>query len=307
MMTNKIVEVKHLSHRYNVDWAIKDINFEIVEKGVIGLLGSNGAGKSTTMNIICNVLNPTEGDIFINGINLRKNPIEAKKYMGFLPQKAPLHTDLTVYEYLYHCADIHLISKELIPEAIAVAMRKCGITHYSRRLISNLSGGYQQRVGIAQAIIHNPLFVILDEPTNGLDPNQILEIRQLIKDIAVDKAVLISTHILTEVQATCEYIKMIDNGNIVFSGSIKEFNDYSAPNTLVAIMSNAPSNEEFMKIETITKIERLTKERIRIHFKEDEAIIDKIVEISVEDNWGIKEIFLEKDSLDTIFAKLSGK
>ena len=170
-MLNKIVEVKHLSHKYSVDWAIRDINFEIKENGVFGLLGSNGAGKSTTMNIICNVLTQTEGDVFINGINLREHPIEAKKFIGFLPQKAPLHTEMTVDEYLYHCADIRLMPKKEIPEAMERAKAKCGITHFSKRQIRNLSGGYQQRVGIAQAIIHRPDFVVLDEPTNGLDPN----------------------------------------------------------------------------------------------------------------------------------------
>lgn len=307
MTANKIIEVKNLSHKYNVDWAIRDINFEIIKNGVVGLLGSNGAGKSTTMNIICDVLNQSEGEVIINGINLRENPIEAKKYIGFLPQKAPLHTELTVDEYLYHCADIRLIPKDEIHEAMESVKQKCGISHFSDRLISNLSGGYQQRVGIAQAIIHNPLFVILDEPTNGLDPNQILEIRHLIKEIAVDKAVLISTHILPEVQATCEYIKMIDNGEIVFSGSIAEFNNYTAPSTLVAIMNNAPSVEELMKIKSVTRIEKLTRTRIRIHFMGDESIVNNIVKTSVEHEWGLKEIFLEKESLDTIFAKLSGK
>ena len=165
-MENKIVEVKNLSHRYSVDWAIKDINFSIEKNGVFGLLGSNGAGKSTTMNIICNVLTQTEGDVFINGINLRKNPIEAKKFIGFLPQKAPLHTEMTVEEYLYHCADLRLMPKDKIQWAVEKAMEKCQITHFRDRQIANLSGGYQQRVGIAQAIIHEPLFVILDEPTN---------------------------------------------------------------------------------------------------------------------------------------------
>ena len=204
-MANKIVEVKHLSHRYSVDWAIKDINFEISSKGVFGLLGSNGAGKSTTMNIICNVLTQTEGDVFINGIDLRRDPIKAKRFIGFLPQKAPLHTDMTVDEYLYHCADIRLMPKAEIPSAVERAKAKCGISHFSKRVIGNLSGGYQQRVGIAQSIIHDPMFVILDEPTNGLDPNQIVEIRRLIREIAEERAVLISTHILPEVQAACDY------------------------------------------------------------------------------------------------------
>lgn len=306
-MANKIVEVKHLSHRYSVDWAIRDINIEIADKGVFGLLGSNGAGKSTTMNIICNVLTQTEGEVFINGINLRGNPLEAKKYIGFLPQKAPLHTEMTVDEYLYHCADIRLMPKDEIPAAMQRAKEKCGITHFSKRQIKNLSGGYQQRVGIAQAIIHNPMFVVLDEPTNGLDPNQISEVRKLIKEIAKDRAVLLSTHILPEVQAVCDYILMIEKGHKVFEGNMEAFNHYMNPSAVMTIMHNAPSNDELMKIEGVVRIERLTKTRIRIHFKGDNAIVGRIVNRAVEGGWSLREIALEKESLDKVFAKLSGK
>ena len=306
-MLNKIVEVKHLSHKYSVDWAIRDINFAIKENGVFGLLGSNGAGKSTTMNIICNVLTQTEGDVFINGINLRERPIEAKKFIGFLPQKAPLHTEMTVDVYLYHCADIRLMPKKEIPEAMERAKAKCGITHFSKRQIRNLSGGYQQRVGIAQAIIHNPLFVILDEPTNGLDPNQIMEVRRLIQEIAEDRAVLISTHILPEVQAVCDYIMMIEHGQKVFEGTINAFNTYMSPSALLTIMHNAPSSEELMKIEGVVRVERLTNTRIRLHFKGDDSIIRRVVEQAVSNQWHLREISLEKESLDKVFAKLSGK
>ena len=306
-MLNKIVEVKHLSHKYSVDWAIRDINFAIKENGVFGLLGSNGAGKSTTMNIICNVLTQTEGDVFINGINLRERPIEAKKFIGFLPQKAPLHTEMTVDEYLYHCADIRLMPKKEIPEAMKRAKAKCGITHFSKRQIRNLSGGYQQRVGIAQAIIHNPLFVILDEPTNGLDPNQIMEVRRLIQEIAKDRAVLISTHILPEVQAVCDYIMMIEHGQKVFEGTINAFNTYMSPSALLTIMHNAPSSEELMRIEGVERVERLTNTRIRLHFKGDDSIIRRVVEQAVSNQWHLREISLEKESLDKVFAKLSGK
>ena len=274
---------------------------------MFGLLGSNGAGKSTTMNIICNVLTQTEGDVFINGINLREHPIEAKKFIGFLPQKAPLHTEMTVDEYLYHCADIRLMPKKEIPEAMERAKAKCGITHFSKRQIRNLSGGYQQRVGIAQAIIHNPLFVILDEPTNGLDPNQIMEVRRLIQEIAKDRAVLISTHILPEVQAVCDYIMMIEHGQKVFEGTINAFNTYMSPSALLTIMHNAPSSEELMKIEGVVRVERLTNTRIRLHFKGDDSIIGRVVKLAVSKQWHLREISLEKESLDKVFAKLSGK
>ena len=307
-MVNKIVEVKHLSHRYSVDWAIKDINFEISTKGVFGLLGSNGAGKSTTMNIICNVLTQTEGDVFINGVDLRKDPITAKKFIGFLPQKAPLHTDMTVDEYLYHCADIRLMPKSEIPVAVERAKAKCGIAHFSKRVISNLSGGYQQRVGIAQSIIHDPMFVILDEPTNGLDPNQIIEIRRLIREIAEERAVLISTHILPEVQAACDYIMMIEHGNMVFKGSIEEFNNYMDPSVLLVIMHNAPEGDsELLKIEGMERVERLTRTRFRLHGKGDDSIVSRVVNEAVRNNWHLREISLEKESLDKVFAKLSGK
>ena len=302
-MANKIVEVKHLSHRYSVDWAIKDINFEISSKGVFGLLGSNGAGKSTTMNIICNVLTQTEGDVFINGIDLRRDPIKAKRFIGFLPQKAPLHTDMTVDEYLYHCADIRLMPKAEIPSAVERAKAKCGISHFSKRVIGNLSGGYQQRVGIAQSIIHDPMFVILDEPTNGLDPNQIVEIRRLIREIAEERAVLISTHILPEVQAACDYIMMIEHGNMVFKGTIEEFNNYMDPSVLLVIMHNAPLDDtELLNIEGMERVERLTRTRFRLHFKGDSNIVSRVVHKAVSNDWHLREI-----SLDKVFAKLSGK
>ena len=203
-MEESIVKVEHLSHRYSVQWAIRDINFEITENGIYGLLGSNGAGKSTTMNIMCGVLKQTEGEVFIKGVSMRENPVEAKRYIGFLPQKPPLYNDLTVEEFLAFTANIRRIPTGEVAEAIKVVMGRCGLSHFRKRLVRNLSGGYQQRLGIAQAIIHNPAFVVLDEPTNGLDPNQIVEIRHLIKEIAEERTVILSTHILSEVQATCD-------------------------------------------------------------------------------------------------------
>ena len=305
-MNESIVKVEHLSHRYSVQWAIRDINLEIKKKGVFGLLGSNGAGKSTTMNIMCGVLNQTEGEVFINGISLRENPVEAKKYIGFLPQKPPLYSDFTVDEYLVYCAQLRRMEPKSIRAAVDFAKEKCGIMHFS--LISNLSGGYQQRVGIAQAIVHNPLFVVLDEPTNGLDPNQIVEIRNLIKEIAVDRAVMLSTHILSEVQASCDEIKMIEHGNVVFSGTIRDFNNYMAPSTFVAILENPPLVAELEKIEGILKVEKLTTTRFRFHFDgNDHSMTKRITEMAVDKGWRPSEIILERDSLDTVFAQLSGK
>ena len=238
------MKVEHLFHRYSVHWAVKDINLEISKNGIYGLLGSNGAGKSTTMNIMCGVLKQTEGDMFIRGIDTRKHPVETKRLIGFLPQKAPLHVDLTVEEYLKHCANMRDIPGKQVGEAIDRVLEQCNITHFRNRLIRNLSGGYQQRVGIAQAIIHNPDFVVLDEPTNGLDPNQIAEVRNLIKKIAEDRTVILSTHILPEVHAVCDHIFMIENGQLIFSGTVRDFDNYIIPNTIfVSLRENSGEAE----------------------------------------------------------------
>lgn len=306
-MEESVVKVEHLSHRYSVQWAIKDINFEIKRKGTLGLLGSNGAGKSTTMNIICGVLNQTEGEVYINGISLREHPVEAKKHIGFLPQKPPLYPDLTVDEYLTHCALMRLMDKAEVKTAVEKAKARCGITHFSKRLIKNLSGGYQQRVGIAQAIVHNPRFVVLDEPTNGLDPNQIVEVRHLIKEIAEDHSVLLSTHILPEVQATCDDIIMIEHGKVVFTGTMEDFNNYMAPNTFLVSMKTPPPIKILSQIPDITHVEHITDTRFRMRFCSGQEITKKMIELSVANNWHLHEIILERDSLDAAFAQLSGK
>lgn len=304
-MSNSIAHIKSLSHRYSKDWAIRDINFEVTEKGILGLLGSNGAGKSTTMNILCGVINQTEGQVLIDGINIRNRPVEAKRLIGFLPQKAPLHMELTVDEYLTYCAYLRDIPQSKIPEALEIAKQKCGISHFSNRLLSNLSGGYQQRVGIAQAIIHNPKLVVLDEPTNGLDPNQILEVRKLIKEIGEERSVILSTHILSEVQATCDRIIMVEHGEVVFADTMQAFNNYIEPNSLVLVLTRPPEPGYFDNLDFITGVEVMEHGRLRLFFKEGSEITQRLIQTSIEQNWGLSEIFLEKSSLDGVFAQLS--
>ena len=306
-MEEVIVKVENLSHRYSVQWAVRDINFEITKNGIYGLLGSNGAGKSTTMNIMCGVLKPTRGNVFIKGINTRENPVEAKRHIGFLPQQPPLHVDLTVEEYLEYCASLRHIPGKQIHKAVIEVMGKCGISHFQKRLIRNLSGGYQQRVGIAQAIIHKPDFVVLDEPTNGLDPNQIMEIRHLVKEIAEERTVVLSTHILSEVQATCKYIRMIEQGSLVFSGTVEEFDNYITPSSVCVSLITRPSVEELRTIPGVLQVEELGGTRFRLHFVNAQEMMEKVVEISMTRDWRLNEIYLEKSSLDTIFAKLSKK
>lgn len=307
-MENKLVSVRNLSHRYSSQWAVRNVSFDIDESGVTGLLGSNGAGKSTTMNIICGVLRQTEGDVFIDGINLKKDPVRAKQSIGFLPQTPPLYKDYTVHEYLTHCAHLHLMPRKEIPGAVERAMDKCKIAHFRNRVIKYLSGGYQQRVGIAQAIIHNPRFVILDEPTNGLDPNQIVEIRNLIRDIAKHHAVLLSTHILSEVQAICLSIRMIENGEIVFNGTMDEFDNYVKPESFIVEYADAIPTEELSEVcGEECKTEELSPNRFRVRFGSNKDLSEKLIRYGYEKNWDLIELTVERLTLDEIFAHLSCK
>ena len=300
-----IVKVESLSHRYHRDWAIRDISFEIERKGVLGLLGSNGAGKSTVMNILCGVLNQTEGAVSIEGFDMRQQPEDAKRLLGFLPQNAPLHLELTVEEYLRHCAGLRNVPDNRITHAVKKAMDQCGVAHVSQRLLRNLSGGYRQRVGIAQAIVHKPKVVVLDEPTNGLDPNQILEMRKLIKQVGEDSVVIFSSHILTEIQATCRDVKMIEGGRMVFADSMEAFNNHALPDSLLLSLDNPPAAEELSAIPGVTQVEQLSDGAIRLRFQSSPGLSKTLIRLSLERGWELTEIAMEKSSLDQVFAQLS--
>ena len=208
---------------------------------------------------------------------------------------------------MLHCARLRWVPDNELHSAVEEVLARCGITHFRKRLIKNLSGGYQQRVGIAQAIVHKPDLVVFDEPTNGLDPNQIMEIRHLIRDIAQDRTVILSTHILTEVQATCDHILMIEEGKMVFMGTVDEFDNYIVPNSLYVAMIDPPVVDELTKIEGVLGVDELGNRNFRIRFSEAQEVIDQIVKLSAANDWRLSEIRVEKSSLDNIFAEISKK
>ncbi|RXK86571.1 ABC transporter ATP-binding protein [Filimonas effusa] len=300
-----ILKVENLSHRYASSWAIREINFEINDAGVIGLLGSNGAGKSTTMNIICGTLLQTEGNVSINGLSMKDDPIAYKKQIGFLPQQAPVYLDFTVQEYLEYAAQLRLMDKRMIKGAVDEVLEKTSITQMRNRLIKNLSGGFRQRVGIAQAIINKPKVVVLDEPTNGLDPNQIIEARKLIKEIAKDHAVLLSSHVLSEINLLAREIVMIEAGQVIFSDTLDVFNNILQPNTMVARMLNMPDVDELLAIEDVQKVELLPDHRCRIYFQPNDDLAERIIRKSLEKNWRLTSINMESSGMDDVFKQLS--
>lgn len=213
------LEIKNLTKKFGEQTALNNINIEIKKNEIIGLLGPNGAGKSTLMKSIVGVLMIDEGEIIFDGKNIAENEIQTKEKIGFLPENNPLYNDMYVKEYLQFVADIHKIQKEKVDEIIDLV----GITPEKSKKISQLSKGYKQRVGLAQAILHEPDLLILDEPTNGLDPNQIIEIRNVIKEIGKEKTVILSTHIMQEVEALCSRVILIHQGKIVQDTGIEEF------------------------------------------------------------------------------------
>lgn len=213
------LEINNLTKKFGEQTALNSINISIGKNEIIGLLGPNGAGKSTLMKSIVGVLKIDEGQILFNGKDIVENEIESKKNIGFLPENNPLYLEMYVKEYLNFVADIHKIPASRVDEVIELV----GITPEKSKKISQLSKGYKQRVGLAQAILHQPDLLILDEPTNGLDPNQIIEIRNVIKEIGKEKTVILSTHIMQEVEALCSRVILIHKGNIVMDSPIEEF------------------------------------------------------------------------------------
>ena len=217
-----LISIKGLTKFYGPKKAIEDVSFDVHNAEILGLLGPNGAGKSTTMQIICGVIAANNGSVNIAGHDIIDAPKQAKQNIGFLPEQLPLYGDLTVDEYLFYSAKLRGIKKQNINDLIISCKKRCGLENTGKRPIQNLSKGYKQRVGIAQAIIHMPSIIILDEPTSGLDPKQILEIRELMRELSKVHSIIISTHILSEVEAICDRVLIINEGNIVLDQYLKK-------------------------------------------------------------------------------------
>jgi ABC-2 type transport system ATP-binding protein len=306
-MEESIIKTEGLGHKYSNNWAIRDINIDIDERGIYGMLGPNGAGKSTIMNIMCGVLRQTKGTVTINGINTKTNHIEAAKEIGYLPQRVPIYDDLTATEYLYYCARLRLMDKDEIPSAVEKVMEECGISVMKDRLVKNLSGGYRQRVGLAQAIIHRPKLVILDEPTTGLDPVQIKELHKLIEGIARKSTIIISSHVMHEIQSICQQIIMLEQGQIIFSDSLQIFENYVAPESMRLTFREAISIKELQNIEGVSRSEKLTSTHYKVFFDEEshEELSGKLIKESVRKDWGLMELTIDRSSMEDIFEQLT--
>jgi len=304
-MNNFTVEASELTRLYGGREAVSNVSFNLSKGQVLGFLGPNGAGKSTTMKMLTGNLAPSNGSVKICGIDMMENPKEAKALIGYLPEMRPLYKELTVDEYLTIAARLHRVSGKNIKTAVEDAKERCGLTHMSKRLIENLSNGYQQRVGIAQAIIHKPMVVILDEPTVGLDPIQIRDIRALIREIGIDHSVILSTHILPEVEMVCDHVQIIDKGKLVFNGAIDVLKKQRIGNKLMIGMHNPPSTDEMLKIVDVVDAEALPNGYMRVRFADDSAPAEAIVQAAVQYGWGLHQIAPDQTSLEDVFVQLT--
>ena len=299
-----LIQVEHLYRDYGRLRALTDINLTLNRGEVLGFLGPNGAGKSTTMQIISGNLAPTSGRISINGFDILDEPRQAKAALGFLPEQPPLYLELTVIEYLEYCAKLNHIPRPNIAKAISTACERCGLVDVQKRLIANLSKGYQQRVGIAQAIIHMPDVVILDEPTVGLDPIQIREIRQLIRELGSDHSVILSTHILPEVQSTCDRVIIINQGRIALEDSLAGLDSRLKKNIMTVSLINPPEIDALTCLAGVDTVEQLGNGRYQLHCSDDFNPAN-FASSAVNNNWQLNELTPQIGSLEQMFIDIT--
>ncbi len=298
---SSLISVNNLTRRYGDFCAVNNISFELAAGDILGFLGPNGAGKSSTMQMLTGNLAPTFGEITINGVDLLEHPKAAKKSLGYLPEVPPLYKEMTVYEYLLYCARLHAISKQQLNKVCDSAIERCGLGDVRQRLIRNLSKGFQQRVGIAQAILHSPPVIILDEPTVGLDPIQILEIRKLIKTLGESHGIILCTHILPEVQAVCSRVQIINCGELVYSADIADLLNQQS-NRYELALSSTISQDDIAKHDVINSVETLDNSRLLI---DSNLTAEKLIEYIVQQQWGLTHFNQHQPSLEQTFIALT--
>ncbi len=298
---SSLVSVNNLTRRYGDFCAVNNISFELAAGDILGFLGPNGAGKSSTMQMLTGNLAPTFGEISINGIDLLEQPKAAKASLGYLPETPPLYKEMTVMEYLQFCGRLHLINKSQLSNVCGSAIESCGLGDVRQRLIRNLSKGFQQRVGIAQAILHSPPVIILDEPTVGLDPIQILEIRTLIKTLGQSHGIILCTHILPEVQAVCNRVQIINRGELVYSSNIKDMLNSQATKFEISLSTkidegDLASHDVFKSIEIIDNNNFIA---------DSDLTAEQLTEYIVKQQWGLTRFSTQQKSLEKIFIDLT--
>jgi len=305
------VVVKNLTKKYNGFKAVDNISFRVNQGEVLGFLGPNGAGKSTTMKVITSYIAPSEGDVEVGGYSVITHPEEVKKLIGYLPENNPLYLDMPIMDYLEFSARLQGVPKEKVHQRVREMIKVCGLSGEKHKLIAELSKGYRQRVGLAHAMIHDPQVLILDEPTSGLDPNQIIEIRKLIKDIGKQKTVILSTHILPEVEATCDRILIINKGHIVADGTPETLRKQAMGREVIRVKIEDGKEEEIAGVlrglSSIMAVEAVSGRENTFEVQADKFAAPKrdIYNMCVDKGWVLTEMVPFETSLEDIFHDLT--
>jgi ABC-2 type transport system ATP-binding protein len=294
-----------LTRKFGAHTAVNNISIELKRGEVLGFLGPNGAGKTTTMQMLTGNLAPSSGAITICGVDLLDSPVAAKAKLGYLPEVPPLYRELTVDEYLLLAARLHRVERATRRSAAARVKARCGLADVGGKLIGSLSKGYQQRVGIAQAIIHEPDVVILDEPTAGLDPNQIRHIRDLIRELGGERSVILSTHILPEVEAVCDQVQILHHGSLVYSDTISALERFHSGRTLLVGLRSPPPQNELAAIEGVISVEKDADTLFRIQWSADANPTDELVTRAVSAKWGLYQLSPAQTRLEDVFVRLT--
>jgi ABC-2 type transport system ATP-binding protein len=297
------IEVKNLSKKYGDQKAVDQISFSVDRGEIVGFLGPNGAGKSTTMKILTGCLKPSTGQAFLNGIDVSRFPVQTKKITGYLPESNPLYTEMYIREYLSFIADIHhLPSKQ---GKINDTIDKVGLRPEAGRKISQLSKGYKQRVGLAAALIHSPEVLILDEPTTGLDPNQIVEIRDVIRNYGKNSTVLFSSHILSEVEAICDRVIIIHQGKIIADKKLDQLRQEQTGKFIKVVLKEAVTAGHFQGMDQLRDIRKASDYEWELEAADPEALKKQLLSLSLQNNWNIVSLQSENRSLEDIFRGLT--
>jgi ABC-2 type transport system ATP-binding protein len=303
-MNDMSVEVKGLTKVYGGQRAVDNISFTINKGEIVGFLGPNGAGKSTTMKMITGYLEPSAGNINVNGIDVKKDPLDAKKKIGYLPESNALYYDMYVREYLGFIADIHKISNR--QSAIGKVIEQVGLTPESKKRVGQLSKGYKQRVGLAAALLHDPEVLILDEPTSGLDPNQIIEIRNVIKEQGKNKLVLFSSQILQEVEAICDRVIIINKGKIVADDKLSSLQQRSSSSIVRVQFKEALEQEWLNRLGAVKSVNKIDTYTWSIETNDPDIVRTELKKLERENNLDIVSLQSESQSLEEIFRSLTG-
>ncbi|MBP7147120.1 MAG: ATP-binding cassette domain-containing protein [Acidobacteria bacterium] len=297
-----MIEIDQLRKLYGEHEALRGISFRVHQGEILGFLGPNGAGKSTTMKIMTGLTPPTSGTARIAGHDVLEEPLEVRRAIGFLPEVPPLYPEMVVEDYLRFAAEIRSVPRARRGKALQAALERCGLTEVRKRLVGNLSKGYRQRVGLAQAVIHEPRILILDEPTVGLDPTQVIEIRSIIRQLGQERTVILSSHILPEVQATCQRVVIINRGRMVAEGDIGELLHSRGAGRLLVTLRRPPEDPRALAaIPGVQRVERVDESRLRVDLSPEPDTRERFVRELATGPYGLLEVISETTTLEEVF------